>query len=649
MNSPPKPPGMLESAPRVLSPKEVSSLKQALEVEQGLEAQVASDLETLEGEGKVNVKVVMSPLGPKGNNGPPGPAGAAGPKGAVGPPGLIGPGGPNGAIGPQGDQGDPGPAGPAGEPGPQGPTGPPGPPGDTGNVGVTGPKGPRGAPGLPGPTGPTPPAGPAGPMGPPGEAGPQGLQGPAGLQGPMALPGVTFASAIYNPTTGSAISGATVTVTDAAGTTMGTADSDGSGAYRITCAAGTLTVTVSKEGFTTTTFTVNMLPRAVYDQRIFLGPTMTPGSSLYILTWDGDVISDMDFTLDVPGGCTVWWGGKQCTTGGGDAHLDRDDTGSGAVKGGPETIAIERPIDGRYTIYAIRYSHGDLLQSKSVMTVLKADGTQKQFFLEKGDGIVKHMDQSSQMSATDKNAWIIAYIDAAGSALTFTAAGSGPQPQALKFGADGATEQGGYVKFQPFAGMPSTGVTVSFWVKTSAQNMGVPLSYSVGTQANAFSIRNTKGLSLCVADTCSTAGEAVNDGAWHLVAVTWKSSTGAAKLYVDGSLKNSWSNLNRGGTIDPGGTLVLGNLQSTPGTVGSAETGLIGELYKVHMWNSYMASSTLRTATAGDLTGAEPGVALCLDMKTPSTTGVTDTSPNAAAGLFGGDPAPVLGAPSTPV
>mmetsp|Transcript_31778 Transcript_31778/g.80002 ORF Transcript_31778/g.80002 Transcript_31778/m.80002 type:complete len:730 (+) Transcript_31778:81-2270(+) len=653
MNSPPKPPGMLESVPRVLSPKEVTSLKKALEVEQGLEAQVASDLETLEGEGKVNVKVVMSPLGPKGNNGPPGPAGTAGPRGAAGPPGLMGPGGPNGALGPQGDQGDPGPAGPPGEPGPQGPTGPPGSPGDTGNVGVTGPKGPRGAPGLPGPTGPTPPAGPAGPMGPAGEEGPQGLQGPTGLQGPMALPGVTFAGAIYNPLTGAAVDGATVTVSDAAGTSMGTADSDGSGAYRITCAAGQLTVTVSKEGFTSTTFTVSMLPRAVYGDRIFLAPTMAVGSSSYVLTWDGDVISDMDFTLDVPGGCTVWYGGKQCTTGGGDAHLDRDDTGSGAVKGGPETITIEKPITGRYKLYAIRYSHGDLTQSKSVMTVIKWDGSQKQFFLEKGDGIVKHIDQSSQMSATDRNAWEIAFVDADASgsppALSFTAADAGPQPQALKFGADGAAAQGGYVKFSPFAGMPSAGLTVSFWLKTSADNMGVPLSYSVGTQANAFSIRNTKGLSVCVADACSTPGEAVNDGNWHLVAVTWKSATGGAKLYVDGSYKNSWSNLNMGGTIDPGGTLVLGNLQTTPGTVGAGETGFVGEMYKVHMWNSYMAPTTLRTATAGDVTGSEPGVALCLDMKVPSTTGVTDTSPNGAAGEFGGDPAPVLQAPSTPV
>mmetsp|Transcript_24385 Transcript_24385/g.47321 ORF Transcript_24385/g.47321 Transcript_24385/m.47321 type:complete len:730 (+) Transcript_24385:69-2258(+) len=650
MNTPTAPAGMMASSPRVLSPKEVQSLKAALEVEQGLEAQVTADLGTLEGEGKVNVKVVMSPLGPKGNNGPPGPAGVAGPKGPPGPPGIMGIGGPDGALGLAGDQGNPGEAGPTGEPGPQGPTGPPGPAGETGNVGVPGPKGPRGGPGLPGPTGPTPPAGPAGPIGPAGEPGPQGLQGPAGLQGPMALPGVTFASRIFNPLDGTAVEGAAVTVTDAAGTTLGSAMSDSTGAWRVACRAGTMTVTITKEGHTTTTFTETLLPRAVYGERIFLAPTMPAGSSSYVLTWDGELISDMDFTMDVPGGCKIWYAGKTCTTGGGLATLDRDDTGSGAVKGGPETITITRPIQGRYKLYAIRYSSGNLAMSKSVMTVIKADGTQRSYHLANGDGIMTHMGSGSE---TDMNAWIIAYVDASGDPinLSFEAAGAGPQPKALRFGPAGAppASSGSIVKFPTFAGMPSTGVTLSMWLKTSAQNMGVPLSYSVGTQANAFALRNTKGLSLCVADSCSTAGEAVNDGNWHLVAVTWKSSTGIGKLYVDGSVKNTWSNLARGASIAPGGTLVLGNMQTAPGAVAGGETGYIGEMYKVHMWNSYMAPTTLRTATGGELTGAEPGVALCLDMKAPSTTGITDTSPNAAAGTFEGDPLPVLGSPSTPV
>lgn len=147
---------------------------------------------------------------------------------------------------------------PQGIPGPVGPTGPAGP---SGPPGPSGPAGPAGADGLPGPSGPAGPAGPSGPAGPPGAdgqpgaAGPSGPAGPAGPQGSRVLFGsVAFVDAA--DLTGFFGLGGTQNLFSSAaqgGTVLPTAgavtDFHASG---YVAAAGTVTVTVLKNGVATT-------------------------------------------------------------------------------------------------------------------------------------------------------------------------------------------------------------------------------------------------------------------------------------------------------------------------------------------------------------------------------------------------------------
>lgn len=156
------------------------------------------------------IKTIVGPPGPKGEDGAPGPMGPQGEQGIQGPPGpkgdngergidgLPGPKGEQGIQGLpgpqglQGIQGSPGERGPKGENGETGPMGPPGPKGEDGRPGIQGERGPIGPTGLQGPPGPIGPKGndgipgPAGPRGEnglPGPAGPQGIQGPPGPKG----------------------------------------------------------------------------------------------------------------------------------------------------------------------------------------------------------------------------------------------------------------------------------------------------------------------------------------------------------------------------------------------------------------------------------------------------------------------------------
>lgn len=121
----------------------------------------------------------------KGERGPQGPAGATGATGPAGPAGADGAPGATGATGPQG---------------------PEGPKGDTGATGPQGPEGPQGPQGLPGADGA------------PGATGPAGETGPAGPQGPAGADGVSPSARVEQ--TGE--NEATITVTDASGTTSAT-------------------------------------------------------------------------------------------------------------------------------------------------------------------------------------------------------------------------------------------------------------------------------------------------------------------------------------------------------------------------------------------------------------------------------------------
>jgi len=642
-NTPRKPPGMVDIEPRTLSPKELDQLKAALEVEQRLEAEVEADMNTLAGEGKVDVKVIMHKRGQRGDIGPPGLAGPAGLKGPPGPEGAPGPTGPDGATGVIGLQGPPGPEGPSGEPGPQGPSGPAGPPGDTGDAGVAGPMGAVGAQGLPGPVGPVPPAGPAGIQGPPGGQGAVGAAGPVGLAGPMPLPGAVFDTHVINPLNGRPVVGAEAAVlVDGAVLAGHTATTDATGHFRLAVATGMTTLRISLTGYTTMTVRVEMISRMVYSRRVFMPEALPEGGFCFALTWDGQAVPDMDLTLDTPDQCTVMYNKKQCT-GGGLAKLDLDDTGSG-THSGPETMRIIKPIPGQYKVYAIRYTVGKQIKdSHGKIAVIRWDGTMDEYILDNGDGLLEHDAKHKNNGNGDINSWVVAYVDGATGRITSAGSSLAPPQAALVLGAPAAEESAAYVKVPGFA-FPATGVTVSFWLLTSAQNMGVPFSYAAGTQADTFSIRNTRGMSLCINDECRASTAAVNDGAWHLVTATWASVTGEFRVHVDQAVVLEGV-MQQGFSIPPGGTIVIGNRQNSPGVVGLPATGFVGQMAKISMWKEAKDAAACAALASSMVLGEEPNLVLAFTLRQAGADVLKDKSPTAAVGTFEGTPLPTIAPP----
>jgi hypothetical protein len=78
-------------------------------------------------------------------------------------------------------------------------------------------------------------------------------------------------------------------------------------------------------------------PRRTYA----VAPAVQNGQLRIVLTW-GEIPRDLDSHLDLPSGCHIFYGRKQC--GGGEASLDTDVTDSF----GPETINVRKLNPGVY-------------------------------------------------------------------------------------------------------------------------------------------------------------------------------------------------------------------------------------------------------------------------------------------------------------
>jgi hypothetical protein len=132
---------------------------------------------------------------------------------------------------------------------------------------------------------------------------------------------------------------------------------------------------------------------------------------------------------------------------------------------------------------------------------------------------------------------------------------------------------------------------------------------------------------VCIQGACTsgTGAPAVNTGTWNHVAVSWKSNTGNANIFLNGQLKKT-EIISRGTSFAPGGTIILGNRQSAPGVVGLPVTGFIGQMSKITLWKKCLTSAEILSFVSTSMMGTEDGVVLNFAMKQSETVSLQDTS-----------------------
>ncbi|KAI1888389.1 hypothetical protein AGOR_G00184640 [Albula goreensis] len=146
--------------------------------------------------------------------------------------------------------------------------------------------------------------------------------------------------------------------------------------------------------------------------------------------------------------------------------------------------------------------------------------------------------------------------------------------------------------------MPSlTAITCTFWMKSSdTTNYGTPISYAVeGGSDNAFLLVDYNGWVVYVnGKERITDCPAVNNGRWHHIGVTWRSSDGEWKVYIDGNLSDGGKGLSIGTTIPGGGALVLGQDQDQRGEGFNPVESFVGSMSQLNIWDYVLTAQQIK-------------------------------------------------------
>jgi hypothetical protein len=108
--------------------------------------------------------------------------------------------------------------------------------------------------------------------------------------------------------------------------------------------------------------------------------------------------------------------------------------------------------------------------------------------------------------------------------------------------------------------------TVEFWLQAGGAGVDESFfSYTWAGQNDGILIDEPNAMNVQLFGTSVTSGVDVTDGEWHHLAVTWRSSDGRTRVYLDGSLAFFTTGHGMGQVMQQGPALVLAQDQDSVG------------------------------------------------------------------------------------
>uniref|UniRef100_A0A672Y493 Neuronal pentraxin receptor a n=1 Tax=Sphaeramia orbicularis TaxID=375764 RepID=A0A672Y493_9TELE len=147
--------------------------------------------------------------------------------------------------------------------------------------------------------------------------------------------------------------------------------------------------------------------------------------------------------------------------------------------------------------------------------------------------------------------------------------------------------------------------TICLWLRPAERGIGTPLSYAVPEQPNEVVL--LQGLhsaaELLVNDKVAQLPLNLSRGSWQHICVSWSQKGGAWQAFQGGKLRGEGHSLAAGHHIRPGGVLVLGQEQDSPGGGFDSSQALVGELSQVGVWDRVLSPSQVASlARCGKVT-----------------------------------------------
>lgn len=128
--------------------------------------------------------------------------------------------------------------------------------------------------------------------------------------------------------------------------------------------------------------------------------------------------------------------------------------------------------------------------------------------------------------------------------------------------------------------------TFCAWLETNNTfNYGTILSYATTEMDNALTLIDYTGLVLWINGKYVVTNVKINDGIWHHVCISWRSSSGDFLISVDSTIRASGTGLSIGRPILGGGSIVLGQDQDFPRGGFSRSESFVGQMAHVDLWD----------------------------------------------------------------
>ncbi|MEO1615987.1 MAG: DUF4347 domain-containing protein, partial [Planctomycetota bacterium] len=187
----------------------------------------------------------------------------------------------------------------------------------------------------------------------------------------------------------------------------------------------------------------------------------------------------------------------------------------------------------------------------------------------------------------------------------------------LSINADGGNDAFLLADVSPFSGEGQVTVEVDFQVTTPATGLTTLLSYATGTNQDELWIGIDSGGEVFFR-TSSNGGSGYGsithapellDGNRHTLSVTWESTGGILMFYVDGEqLGLGRNDYQRTTAIDAGGTLVIGQHQTGPGSGFVSSDTFEGTIYSARIFSDLRSAAEIADSYRSDLPYDEAGV-----------------------------------------
>ncbi|XP_066290421.1 sushi, von Willebrand factor type A, EGF and pentraxin domain-containing protein 1-like [Branchiostoma lanceolatum] len=145
--------------------------------------------------------------------------------------------------------------------------------------------------------------------------------------------------------------------------------------------------------------------------------------------------------------------------------------------------------------------------------------------------------------------------------------------------------------------------TLSFWMKTSDQKLGTPVSYVMDTwtskRDNLLALTDYGSFDLYVNGEAAYTMVAANVGEWIHVCVTWQSSDGSWQVFLNGNLEKTGTGLATGQVIQGGGTLVLGQMSNPSVSSIDIRRAFAGQLSRLNLYSTVLSPADINALAQG--------------------------------------------------